>query len=75
VSYFADLAVTHLDVGSYLTDDRHLYRVVDPCVGWNDDQMAELEDCLTLTTHLYSPDELWTMELHLVKPDRGHSLV
>jgi len=75
VSYFADIAFTHLDVDTYLTDGRHLYRVVAPRVGREDDQKAELEDCLTLTTELYSPDDLWLMELRLVQPERPLALV
>ena len=74
MSYFADMAITHLDVGAYLTDGRNLYRVIATCVGAGDEQNAELEDCLTLTTDLYSPDELWMMELRLVQPDRPLAL-
>jgi hypothetical protein len=74
MSYFAEMAATHLDVGTYLTDGRHLYCVVVPCVGRGDEQKAELEDCGTLTTDLYSPDELWTMELRLVHPDPALAL-
>jgi hypothetical protein len=71
MSYFADIAATHLDVDTYLTDGCHLYRVVVPWVGREDQQKAELEDCFTLATDLYSPDDLWTMELRLVQPDRA----
>lgn len=47
-----------LSPGSYLTDGTRLFRVVakllDPWRG----QVVELEDCVTLATSLYSPEEL-----------------
>ena len=57
---------TPLVCGAYLTDGRSLYRVVAPFHGLGEFQVAELEDCLTLETRLYGPDQLWRMGLRRV---------
>jgi hypothetical protein len=50
----------------YVTDGLSLYRVVVPLRTATGTGMAELEDCLTLETRLYTPDELWEMSLRAV---------
>ena len=57
-----------LHPGAYFTDGIRLYRVVrtmyDP---WKERNTAELEDCLTLGTSVYSLGALETMDLELVR--------
>ena len=52
---------------AYVTDGWRLFRVIS---GFDliEEPVALLEDCRTLATLTYSPDELWAMRLRLVKP-------
>ncbi len=52
---------------SYVTDGRRLFRVVSPLASPPDWEHAELEDCMTLETSSYSPAQLWSMGLVLVR--------
>ena len=55
------------EAGSYLTDGWRLYRVVEPLDPDAEPSLARLEDCLTLEVNSYTPDELWEMDLELVR--------
>jgi hypothetical protein len=52
--------------GRYITDGRRLLRVVSQ-FGTDLCPFAELEDCLTLEVHTYSPKELYRIDLWPVR--------
>lgn len=52
--------------GNYLTNGDRLFRVVAQLTSASR-PFAELEDCLTLEVHRYSPDELYGMQLRPVR--------
>jgi hypothetical protein len=54
--------------GDYLTDERALYRVVEIVQTRHQRRGAILEDCATLDTTLYRPEQLARMGLHVVRP-------
>jgi hypothetical protein len=49
----------------YLTDGLRLFRVAGT-LGLDEGPCVHLEDCYTLTHDLYTPGELWEMELRAV---------
>jgi hypothetical protein len=51
----------------YVTDGLRLFRVVSPLAVPPDWTSAELEDCMTLETVSYTPAQLWSMGLVLVR--------
>lgn len=51
----------------YVTDGRRLFRVISLFDPSTNPAVAELEDCMTLSTHSYSPDELFRMGLRPVR--------
>ena len=53
--------------GSYLTDGQRLFRVVTQFPPRHESSVALLEDCLTLEITPFSPDELYELELRLVR--------
>jgi hypothetical protein len=55
--------------GAYLTDGSRLFRVIDRLHPPDGDR-ATLEDCSTLEVATYSADELWPMNLTLVRGPR-----
>lgn len=55
---------------SYLTDGRHLLRVVSSFEAGARDVFATLEDCLTLEVRAYLPSELSAMR-HVGAPTAG----
>lgn len=52
---------------SYVTDGKHLLRVVSQFKARDASVFAALEDCLTLEIRPYSPGELSAMRLHTVR--------
>ena len=61
----AVLAVS--EPSAYLTDGRRLLRVVRGFTEPTDESFALLEDCRTLETHAFTPDELWELRVELVR--------
>ncbi len=55
--------------GSYVTDGKRLFRVVTQFPPRHRSPVAMLEDCHTLEVTPFSPDELYEMELRLVRTD------
>lgn len=55
------------DHGSYVTDGWRLFRVVPPVDAAADPELAWLEDCMTLAIESYTPDDLWELDLRLVR--------
>lgn len=53
----------------YLTDGLRLFRVAGT-LGLDEGPCVHLEDCYTLSQELYTPGELWEMQLRAV----GHEL-
>ncbi len=64
-------SVTHeFDAGSYVTDGWRLFRVISPIDPGVEPALAWLEDCMTLAVESYTSDELWELDLRLVRgPD------
>jgi hypothetical protein len=62
-----------VEPSSYLTDGRRLFRVVSGFTYPPQDSLAALEDCATLDISSHSADELWDMELRVVRPPGGMS--
>jgi hypothetical protein len=53
--------------GSYVTDGWRLFRVVGPLDPGVEPGLSWLEDCMTLTVASHTPDELWELNLRLVR--------
>jgi hypothetical protein len=53
--------------GAYLTDGRRLFRLLDAFDPNATCPFAVLEDCATLRSTPYLPDELYAMRLRLVR--------
>ena len=53
--------------GSYVTDGWRLFRVVSPIDPGVEPALAWLENCMTLSVESYTSDELWEMDLRLVR--------
>jgi hypothetical protein len=60
-----------VEPSSYLTDGRRLFRVVSGFTYPPEDSLAVLEDCSTLDISTHSADELWDMDLRVVRAPRG----
>jgi hypothetical protein len=60
-------ASPELVADSYLTDGERLFRVVSPPDPGDAEGYASLEDCLTLEVAAFSSDELFEMDLWLVR--------
>jgi hypothetical protein len=56
-----------VEPSAYLTDGRRLFRVVSGFAYPPEDSLAALEDCATLDVSSYTADELWEMELRVVR--------
>lgn len=67
--------VNRSEPGHYLTDGRELYRVVTPFLVDGPDPAAELEDCRTLGTRLYTAHELLAMGLRRIELEPALTLV
>jgi hypothetical protein len=60
-------ATPEYEPGSYMTDGWRLFRVVEPLDSGVEPGLSWLEDCMTLTVESYAPDELWELNLRLVR--------
>lgn len=56
--------------GSYLTDERRLFRVVSQFTPGAAQVFASLEDCLTLEISAHVPSDLYSMRLRAVRGAR-----
>jgi hypothetical protein len=56
-----------LDVGAYVTDGTHLFRVVVPMRPLCGRFSAMLEDCVTLESRSYTAADLYHMRVRLVR--------
>ena len=56
-----------LEPSAYLTDGRRLLRVVRGFTDPAEESFAVLEDCRTLETQALTPDELFSLDLELVR--------
>lgn len=67
-----------LPLGSYLTDEVHLFRTVSAPMAGPDQDFVALEDCRTLEVVLYDEEELAGLPIRLVRaahessPRDGH---
>ncbi len=60
-------ATSEYEPGSYVTDGWRLFRVVAPVDPGVDPRLSWLEDCMALTVESYTSDELWELNLRLVR--------
>jgi hypothetical protein len=60
-------STSDFEPGSYVTDGWRLFRVVSPIDPGVQPSLAWLEDCMTLSVESYTSDELWEMDLRLVR--------
>lgn len=56
--------------GSYLTDERRLFRVISQFTPGAPQMFASLEDCLTLEISAHVPSDLYSMRLRAVRGAR-----
>lgn len=60
-------ATAQVAPNAYVTDGLRLFRVVSP-LRWSDGYVtADMEDCMTLDVRAYTPTELWSMRLRVVR--------